>query len=216
MNRRRRHTAASDYRTPAHAGPGLTATLNSDDSITLTWSAPDDGSVTSYHILLRRPKEGEETRIVYVSDMGNTGTDLDPRYGYHVKAKNAHGLSNVSNFATRFLSGNTASATMCHVHGPHRSTHQHPEKRCASPLGCATRRRYSRFTARLTVAGDTTKDLAARRWLTPLATISMAAASCFSINRRGAPSYLPSVFACSKPALVRLRQALWFRILAVC
>ena len=68
--------------------------------------------MTSYHILLRRPKEGEETLIVYVSDMGNTattytdtgtdlnaGTDLDARYGYHVKAKNAHGLSDVSNFA---------------------------------------------------------------------------------------------------------------------
>ena len=66
--------------------------------------------------------------------------------------------------------------------------------------------RYSRFTARLTVAGDTPKDLAARRWLTPLATISMAAASCSSDNRRGAPSYLPSVFAFSKPAFVRRRM----------
>ena len=55
------------------------------------------------------PKEGEETLIVYVSDMGNTattytdtGSDLDTRdtkYGYHVKANNAHGLSDVSNFA---------------------------------------------------------------------------------------------------------------------
>ena len=77
-----------------------------DDSITFTWSVPDDGSVTSYHVLLRRPKEGEETFIVYVSEMGNTatadtdtGTDLDTRYGYHVKAKNAHGLNDVSNFA---------------------------------------------------------------------------------------------------------------------
>ena len=91
---------------PPVADPGLTATLNSDGSITLTWSAPDDGSVTGYHVLLRRPKEGEKALIVYVSDMGNTsttytdtGTDLDPRYGYHVKAKNAHGLSDVSNFA---------------------------------------------------------------------------------------------------------------------
>ena len=62
--------------------------------------------MTSYHVLLRRPKEGEETIIVYVSDMGNiatadtdTGTDQATRYGYHVKAKNAHGLSYVSNFA---------------------------------------------------------------------------------------------------------------------
>ena len=62
-------------------------------------------------------------------------------------------------------------------------------------------RRYSRFTARLTVAGDTPKDLATRRWLTPLATISMTAASCSSDNRRGAPSFLPSAFAFCKPRL---------------
>ena len=62
--------------------------------------------MTGYHVLLHRPKEGEETFIVYVSDMGNaattytdTGADLDTRYGYHVEAKNAHGLSDVSNFA---------------------------------------------------------------------------------------------------------------------
>ncbi len=72
--------------------------------------------------------------------------------------------------------------------------------------GCTMRRRYSRFTARLTVAGDTPKDLATRRWLTPLATISMTAASRSSDNRRGAPSFLPSAFAFSKPALVRRRM----------
>ena len=62
--------------------------------------------MTGYHVLLRRPKEGEETFSVYVSDTGNTattytdtGTDLDTKCGYHVKAKNAHGLSDVSNFA---------------------------------------------------------------------------------------------------------------------
>ena len=90
----------------AHAGPGLIATLNQDGSITLTWSAPDHGSVTGYHVPLHRPKKGEETYIVYVSDMGNTattytetGTDLNTMYWYHVKAKNARGLSDVSNFA---------------------------------------------------------------------------------------------------------------------
>ena len=71
--------------------------------------------------------------------------------------------------------------------------------------GRMMRRRYSRFTVRLTVAGDTLKDLATRRWLTPLATISITAASCSSDNRRGAPSFLPSAFAFSKPALVRRR-----------
>ena len=51
--------------------------------------------------------------------MGNTATadtdtDLDTQYGYHVKAKNAHVLSDVSKFARTdacLLSGNTASAT---------------------------------------------------------------------------------------------------------
>ena len=68
------------------------------------------------------------------------------------------------------------------------------------------RRRCSHFTARLTVAGDTPKDPAMRRWLTPLATISMTAAYCSRDNRRGAPSVLPSASAFSKPALVRRRM----------
>ena len=55
--------------------------------------------MTGYHVLLRRPKEGEETFIVCASDMGNTATNLDTRYGYHVRVKNAHGLSHVPNFA---------------------------------------------------------------------------------------------------------------------
>ena len=66
--------------------------------------------------------------------------------------------------------------------------------------------RYSRITARLTVAGDTPKGLAPRRWQTPLATISMTVASCSPDNRRGALSFLPSAFAFSKPALVRRRM----------
>ena len=45
-----------------------------------------------------------------------------------------------------------------------------------------------------------------RRWLTPLATISMTAAYCSRDNRRGAPSVLPSASAFSKPALVRRRM----------
>ena len=77
--------------------------------------------------------------------------------------------------------------------------------------GCATRRCYSRFTARPTVAGDTPKDLATRLWLTPLATISMAAgqpagsAQFLAVRLRLLQSFLPSAFAFSKPALVRRR-----------
>ena len=75
-----------------------------------------------------------------------------------------------------------------------------------APCRCTMRRRYSRFTARLTVAGDTPKDLATLRRLMPLAAISMTATSCSQDNRRGAPSFLPSAFAFSKPALVRRRM----------
>ena len=59
------------------------------------WTAPYDGSVTGYYALLRRPKEGKGTLIVYVSDTGNTattytntGTNLDtklkPRWDVHL------------------------------------------------------------------------------------------------------------------------------------
>ena len=77
--------------------PGLTATLNSDGSITLTWSAPDDGSVNGYRLpypVCAGPRRARKLSIVYVSDMGNTattytdtGTDLNTRYGYHVKGQ---------------------------------------------------------------------------------------------------------------------------------
>ena len=70
------------------AGPGLTATLNSDGSITLTWSVSDDGSVTGFSVLLRRPKASEETLIGYGSDMGNNRDHLQghrDRPGYLVR-----------------------------------------------------------------------------------------------------------------------------------
>ena len=109
---------------------------------------------------------------------------MTAKYRDHVKAKNAHDLSDVSKFAkivTRLLSGNNANATST-VHTGRRNsvlnnTAQHHG-------GCAMRRRYSRLTAHLTVAGETPRDLATRRWLTPLTTILMTAASCSSDNRR--------------------------------
>ena len=84
----------------------LTATLNSNGSITLNWSAPNDDSVTGYVVLRRRPQQGESSLTIYVSDTGSTattytdtGTDLDTRYVYRVKAKNPHGIGPWSNFA---------------------------------------------------------------------------------------------------------------------
>ena len=56
------------------APTNLSAQVNSDDSITLTWTAPDDDSVTGYRILRRRPREGEDSLLVYVSNTESTDT----------------------------------------------------------------------------------------------------------------------------------------------
>ena len=40
----------------------LVGTVNSDGSVTLTWEAPSDDSITGYRMILRRrPTEGEHT-----------------------------------------------------------------------------------------------------------------------------------------------------------
>ena len=103
-------SAGLDIPTPASppsAPTGLSGTENSDGSITLTWTAPNDDSVTSYQVLRRRPAEGETTLLVYVNSTGSTattytdtGTTLDnTHYVYRVKARNSAGLSRWSNFA---------------------------------------------------------------------------------------------------------------------
>ena len=85
---------------------GLTATLNTDGSITLNWTAPSEGSVTEYVVLRRRPRQGESSLSIHVSGTGSTATtytdtntDLDTRYVYRVKARNPHGIGPWSNFA---------------------------------------------------------------------------------------------------------------------
>ena len=83
----------------------LTGTANSDGTVTLSWDAPDDDSVTGYHILRRKPDEGENNLLVHVNDTGSTATEYtdndvtpDVRHAYRVKAINAIGLSRRSNF----------------------------------------------------------------------------------------------------------------------
>ena len=56
------------------APTSLTATLNSNGSITLSRNAPNDGSVTRYQVLRRRLQKGESALTVYVSDTGSTAT----------------------------------------------------------------------------------------------------------------------------------------------
>ena len=90
---------------PPPAPTGLTGTINGDGTITLSWIAPDDDSVTGYQVLRRRPQWEETGLEVYVDDTGSpaaTYTDTSTveytRYVYRVKARNAAGLRGWSNF----------------------------------------------------------------------------------------------------------------------
>ena len=97
-----------DQQTPQSPPPAptsLTATVNADGHIVLSWTAPDDDSITGYQVLRRRPTEGEATLLVYVADTGSTstswtdtGTTPGTRHVYRVKAINAAGLSGWSNY----------------------------------------------------------------------------------------------------------------------
>ena len=85
----------------------LTGTANSDGTVTLSWDAPNDDSVTGYQILRRRPREGESTLLVHVNDTGSTAAEYtdndvtpDVVHAYRVKAINAVGLSRQSNFVS--------------------------------------------------------------------------------------------------------------------
>ena len=91
---------------PPPAPTNLTAVVNEDGWVTLTWDAPDDDSVTGCLILRRSPTEGEETLLVHVENTGSTATTYTDtnvtsgvRYVYRVKAINAAGLSQWSNYA---------------------------------------------------------------------------------------------------------------------
>ena len=83
----------------------LTATVNADGHIVLSWTAPDDDSITGYQVLRRRPSEGESALLVYVADTESTATTFTDtgvtagvKHVYRVKAINAAGLSGWSNY----------------------------------------------------------------------------------------------------------------------
>ena len=83
----------------------LTATVNADGHIVLSWTAPNDDSITGYQILRRRPGEGESALLVYVADTKSTATTFTDigvtagvKHVYRVKAINAAGLSGWSNY----------------------------------------------------------------------------------------------------------------------
>ena len=90
---------------PPAAPRNLRGAANADGTVTLSWDAPDDDTVTGYQILRRRPTEGENTLLVHVNDTGSTATEYtdrnvtpDVRHAYRVKAINAVGLGKQSNY----------------------------------------------------------------------------------------------------------------------
>ena len=90
---------------PPSAPTGLTATVNGNGSITLTWNAPGDDTITGYRILRRRPAEGERTLRVYVENTGttattytDTGVTAGTQHVYRVKAVNSAGAGPQSSY----------------------------------------------------------------------------------------------------------------------
>ena len=71
------------------------------DFVTLSWDAPGDPTITGYQILRRnRDVDALGDFTVVADDTGSTDTvftdrsvDAATRYGYRIKARNAHGLS---------------------------------------------------------------------------------------------------------------------------
>ena len=84
---------------------GLTGTV-AHDEVSLTWSDPEDASITGYQILrLDRDVHGLGNFQVHVDDTGSAATsyvdtDVAPetRYVYRIKARNAGGLSKRSHY----------------------------------------------------------------------------------------------------------------------
>ena len=85
---------------------GLTASSVSHDSVTLTWDAPGDDSITGYRIL-RRDRDNDEPGVFAAinADTGTADTEYvdesvlpEHRYVYRVAALNTEGLSPRSSY----------------------------------------------------------------------------------------------------------------------
>ena len=105
-NRNNTQTEQQQAQGPPPAPENLTAVANADGSITLSWDAPDDDSVTGYQILRRRAiLDAEHFLGVYVENTLSTDTTYtdtevtaETPYVYRVKAINSIGLSGRSNY----------------------------------------------------------------------------------------------------------------------
>ena len=95
------------------APANLTAAV-ADGALTLNWEAPasDEGSVTGYRILRRRPRQGEDTLQTLLADTGTpatayadySATQGGVRYVYRVQALRGEDASAHSNFVAFDLS----------------------------------------------------------------------------------------------------------------
>ena len=95
------------------APANLTAAV-ADGALTLNWEAPasDEGSVTGYRILRRRPRQGEDTLQTLLADTGTpatayadySATEGGVRYVYRVQALRGEDASAHSNFVAFDLS----------------------------------------------------------------------------------------------------------------
>ena len=96
----------ADGRTkPPPAPLNLTARANDDGSVTVSWDAPNDDSITGYRVLRRQPGEAEFSMAeseVHTGGTETTYTDdhltLDVLHAYSVRAINAAGSSERSNY----------------------------------------------------------------------------------------------------------------------
>ena len=99
-------SVAPEITEPPAAPQNLTAAVNEDGSVTLTWDPPDDETVTGYQILRRDlALHGIGNFQVHLDDTGNAAAsyidrDVSPdgSYVYRIKARNAAGLSGRSNY----------------------------------------------------------------------------------------------------------------------
>ena len=90
---------------PSSSPPGRPARPTvgavSHDSVTISWADPGDSSITGYQILRRnRDTDAKGNFTIIEDDTGTAATTYTDdsvapatRYGYRVKARNAHGLS---------------------------------------------------------------------------------------------------------------------------
>ena len=99
-----------------------TAGAVSHDSVTISWADPGDSSITGYQILRRnRETDAKGNFTIIEDDTGTAATTYTDdsvapatRYGYRVKARNAHGLSPRSR------------SVRADTHRPSRSRHRSP------------------------------------------------------------------------------------------